>query len=368
PGDSGAIPAEMDEQAIQQRNAIKHAPSLEAAWSAEKPAFELRLLWKIRATTPELSPKSAEELARLSARCRTSGSNPTTVGGNGILVGLLLPEEQSATVSVSATQVATQVRLDAPIGDTVTPDAQSRAIGQAVEPDSPQRVRASAVAAVRLEGTSGEPGAGGWNAPDGIVLSTAAAARFATVAPSLREVTSDRDQAPASIDRYNRAEDGGASSSSADTGASVSNAQFDMAAGRLLQAAEVALLRRRGITPEYLRRMLGLGYGRTSLWDLVYLHRRHVCPPYVEGMQGVGFQGLQPCDLARMEQYGVTPELVRDYAKAGYGCLTVEQLITLSHFAITPDAIRGLIRQGCRHPSVGQLLEWRLHGVMPGDA
>jgi beta-lactamase regulating signal transducer with metallopeptidase domain len=134
-----------------------------------------------------------------------------------------------------------------------------------------------------------------------------------------------------------------------------------------LSPGDLASLRSRGVTPEFLREISALGYKRASVGDLVALRIHGVTPDYISRMTAlVGRQSLDA--LVSLRIHGVTPEFVERFHAAGYPQISADHLLSLRIHGVDPDTAGEWEKLGFEKPGLDAIVSARIHGVTPDFA
>jgi hypothetical protein len=118
------------------------------------------------------------------------------------------------------------------------------------------------------------------------------------------------------------------------------------------------------ITPEYVKEMESLGFGKLSEDELVQTKIHRVTPQYVRDMRAAGWNlTLEEYRSSRI--HGATPEFAAEMKKLGYGDLFFADLLAFRIHRVTPEFITALRQLGYEHLSADELVALRIHQVTP---
>lgn len=118
------------------------------------------------------------------------------------------------------------------------------------------------------------------------------------------------------------------------------------------------------ITPEYVREMESLGFGKIDQDDLVSSKIQGVTPKFVRDMRTAGWKlSLEEYQAARI--HGATPEFAAEMKRLGYPDLAFNHIVSFRIHGVTAEFITALRALGYDHVSPDDLVAMRIHGVTP---
>jgi beta-lactamase regulating signal transducer with metallopeptidase domain len=127
----------------------------------------------------------------------------------------------------------------------------------------------------------------------------------------------------------------------------------------------VALLRRKGITPEFVQEMSSLVSSKLTVDRIVAMRVHGVSSAFAAELKSQGFASLSADELIAFRIHGVTSEFVNELRSAGYQGLSAEALVAFRIHGVTAAFIRQLSDIGFANLSGQQLNAFAIHGVTP---
>jgi beta-lactamase regulating signal transducer with metallopeptidase domain len=136
---------------------------------------------------------------------------------------------------------------------------------------------------------------------------------------------------------------------------------------RALTDDELVAFRNHGVTPEFVRSIAALGYGKADPDDILSLAIHGVTAQDIAEMNRIF--GNRPLDEhASFKIHGVTPQEVRRLSALGLGKLSPDDAVSMKIHGVDAAYVERLRSAGYRKVSAEDAISARIHGVEPGDA
>jgi beta-lactamase regulating signal transducer with metallopeptidase domain len=114
----------------------------------------------------------------------------------------------------------------------------------------------------------------------------------------------------------------------------------------------------------YIDRMKAAGYD-VDLDKLIAMKIQNVTPEYVRSMNQLGFGKLSADDLIACKVQGVSPEAIAEFKKQGLEVKSVQDAISYRIFQVTPAFVDGMKAAGFKDLDSQKLVALRVQGVTP---
>ncbi|MFN2387608.1 MAG: M56 family metallopeptidase [Thermoanaerobaculia bacterium] len=121
-----------------------------------------------------------------------------------------------------------------------------------------------------------------------------------------------------------------------------------------------------GVTPEFIKQVEGLGFGRPSPDDLISLRVHGVDPAYIESVRR-SWGNLQIDEIVSLKIHGLTPQFAEEMKKTGLAGLDFEELLSMKIHGVTPEYVRHAQGSGFGKLSADQVVSLKIHGVTSQD-
>jgi beta-lactamase regulating signal transducer with metallopeptidase domain len=136
---------------------------------------------------------------------------------------------------------------------------------------------------------------------------------------------------------------------------------------RALTDDELLAFRRHGVTPEFVRSIALLGYGKADPDDILSLKIHGVTANDIAEMNRIF--GNRPLDEhASLKIHGVTPQEVKRLSTLGLGELTPDDAVSMKIHGVDAAYVEKLRSAGYEQVSAEDAISARIHGVEPDDA
>jgi beta-lactamase regulating signal transducer with metallopeptidase domain len=120
-----------------------------------------------------------------------------------------------------------------------------------------------------------------------------------------------------------------------------------------------------GVTPQFVNEMRAVGCGKTDADRLVAFRIHGVTPMLIQQLKDVGYPGLSGDQLTAFAIHGVTPLFIQTMKIFIAGKLSIDDLLGLRIHGVTADMIKELEIMGFTKLTASQLIGLRIHGVTP---
>jgi beta-lactamase regulating signal transducer with metallopeptidase domain len=141
----------------------------------------------------------------------------------------------------------------------------------------------------------------------------------------------------------------------------------DPAEARALTDDELAAFRNHGVTPEFVRSIALLGYGKADPDDIVSLKIHGVTAHDIAEINRIF--GNRPLDEhASLKIHGVTPQEMKQLSAIGLGKLSPDDAVSMKIHGVDAAYVERLRSAGHRHVTPDDAISARIHGVEPDDA
>jgi beta-lactamase regulating signal transducer with metallopeptidase domain len=128
---------------------------------------------------------------------------------------------------------------------------------------------------------------------------------------------------------------------------------------------QIAALRTLGVTPEFVRNMVGVLSNKIDADAAIALRIHGISPARVNEFKALGLDHLDPDQLIAFGVHGVTPQFVTEIRAAGCAKTDADGLVALRTHGVTPMLIQQLKDVGYPGLSGDQLTAFAIHGVTP---
>ena len=121
-----------------------------------------------------------------------------------------------------------------------------------------------------------------------------------------------------------------------------------------------------GVTPEFIREVETLGFGRPSPDDLISLRVHGITREYIDSVQR-SWGKLQLDEIVSLKIHGLTPQFAEEMKRTGLSGLDFEELLSMKIHGITPEYVRQAQASGFGKLSADQIVSLKIHGVSAQD-
>ena len=122
-----------------------------------------------------------------------------------------------------------------------------------------------------------------------------------------------------------------------------------------------------GVTPEFIREVEALGFGRPSPDDLISLRVHGITREYIDSVQRSWGKTLQLEEIVSLKVHGLTPQFAEEMKRTGLSGLDFEELLSMKVHGITPEYVRQAQASGFGKLSADQIVSLKIHGVSAED-
>jgi hypothetical protein len=127
-------------------------------------------------------------------------------------------------------------------------------------------------------------------------------------------------------------------------------------------SAELVRLFDRGVTPEYVRDLAGVGFSKLSVDKLIRTREHGVDADYVRGLRAGGLK-LSLEDYIKAHDRGVSLEFLRDLKTVGLTNLTLAEYIMLREHDVTAEYASEIYELGYNSCGLEDLVRMRDYGI-----
>ncbi len=135
------------------------------------------------------------------------------------------------------------------------------------------------------------------------------------------------------------------------------------AVNRRLASGEVAKLLERGVTPEYIRALAGVGFNRLPPERLLRLRDIGIDASYITGLRAAGLKLASLEEFIKARTADLTPQYVKSLADMGLRNLTLNEYIALHDADVTAEYAASIFELGYQSSDVSDLVRMRQHGL-----
>ena len=116
-----------------------------------------------------------------------------------------------------------------------------------------------------------------------------------------------------------------------------------------------------GVTPEMIRSVKEAGYSPDED-NLIAMRIHGATPEWMQALKKAGYDHVDLEKLIAFRIHGVSPEFIEKVQGLGYQHPEPDELIAMRIHNVTPEYIASLRSRGM-HPSIGELVSLRIHGI-----
>jgi hypothetical protein len=132
---------------------------------------------------------------------------------------------------------------------------------------------------------------------------------------------------------------------------------------RRIASGELVALLTRGVTPEYVRDLAGVGFPRLAPERLLRLRERGIDASYVRNLRAAGLMLSELDDFVKARNAGLTPEYVSGMTGIGLRNLSLDEYIMLHQADVTAEYAAAIFELGYNSCDITDLVRMRNLGL-----